>query len=188
MGYFAYAYVVEATELDDHLLISRSIYTVDLDNPGHRALFSWDQGERPEGMHSYATDSLFCDHSLQLLKGYPLKQRSNLDGVYRINEGFTPHKESDSILFHLSLPVRFVPCADRPLKQPTNPNVALHGNRIIVSYGAQGPTEVQFWIRRLQTTEEFDHFDLTRVLAVKASRSVKVETELNFGIIKFKFS
>jgi hypothetical protein len=188
MGYYAYAYIVDAYESDVDFLLTRSIYTVDLGNPGQRALFSWDQGERPEGMHAYANGALFCSNRLSLLPGYPFTKRLRRDDQYSIDEGFAPDGNG-SVLYHLTLPARFVPCPHRqPLTNPSQPNVTLRGNRLSVAYGTQGDGAVKFLVRRLQERESFADFDLDRILEVPASRSSKFEVEVNFGILKFKFS
>jgi hypothetical protein len=188
MGYFAYAYIVDAYESDVDFLLTRSIYTVDLGNPGQRVLFSWDQGERPEGMHAYANGALFCSNRLSLLPGYPLTKRLRHDGQYLIDEGFTPDTGNGSVLYHLTLPARFVPCPDRPLTNPSQPNVTLRGDRLSVAYATQGDGAIRFWVRRLQERESFADFDLDRILEIPASRSSKFEVEINLGVLKFKFS
>jgi hypothetical protein len=188
MGYFAYAYIVEVVESDVDLLLTRSVYSVDLSNPGRRALFSWDQGERVEGMQSYANGALFCSNQLSILPGYPLTRRVRRADQYLIDEGFAPQADKESVLYHLTLPAHFVPCPDRPLTNPSQPNVSRRGNRLSVTYGTQGDAAIKFWIRRLQPGESLADFDLDRVLEIPASRSSRVEVEVNLGMFKFKFS
>jgi hypothetical protein len=181
-------YIVEFVETDVDLLLTRSIYTVDLRNADHRALFSWDQGERPEGMHAYANGALLCSSKLSLLPGYPFTRLLRRAEEYFIDEGFVPKADNESILYHLTLPAHFVPCPDRPLTNPSQPNVSRREDRLSVTYGTQGDTAIKFWIRRLQPRESLADFELDRVLEIPASRSSKVEVEVNLGIFKFKFS
>jgi hypothetical protein len=189
MGYFAYAYIVDVVETDVDLLLTRSIYTVDLRDPGHRALFSWDQGERPEGMHAYANGALLCSNRLSLLPGYPFTRRMRHGDDYLIDEGFAPQADTESVLYHLTLPAHFVPCPDRPLTNPSEPNISRSDDRLSVTYAVQGSAAIKFWIRRLQPRESMEDFDLDRVLQVPVSRWTKVEAEVNIlGILKFKFS
>jgi hypothetical protein len=188
MGYFAYAYIVDVVETDVDVLLTRSIYGVGHGIPGDRALFSWDRGERPEGMHAYANGALFCSNQLSLLPGYPFTRRMRHDEQYLMDEGFAPQADHESVLYHLTLPAHFVPCPDRPLMNPSQPNVSLRGDRLSVTYGTQGDAAIKFWIRRLQPSESLTDFDLDRVLEIPASRSSKVEVEVNLGIFKFKFS
>jgi len=188
MGYFAYAYIVEAIEDETSLTTTRTVYSVDLAGPDARALFSWDQGIRPAGMHSYADGTLFCSHPLRELHGYPLVRRQPRDEAYEIEEGFLPGNEREPVLYHLLLPDRFVPRPDLPLQQPMRPNVARHKNRLIVSYGVTGRADIQFTIERLRAEASFDDYELNRVLEVPASSSTKLEVEINLGIFKLKFS
>lgn len=189
MGYFAYAYIVDVVESDVDVLLTRSIYTVDLRNPDNRALFSWDMGERPAGMHAYANGALFCTNQLSILPGYPLTRRLRRDEQYFIDESFAPQADNESVLYHLTLPAHFVPCPDRPLTNPSQPNVSRRGNRLSVTYGTQGDAAIKFWIRRLQPGESLADFDLDRVLEIPVSRSFKVELEVGLpGFFKFKFS
>jgi hypothetical protein len=188
LGFFANAYVVEVIEDDTGLSLSRTIYEVDLNKPS-RALFSWDCGERPTGMHSYADGTLFCSKELRMLPGYPFRWHAKRDDEYLIEEGFLPEQKEDPVLFHLLLPHRFVPCPDRPLEQPSKPNVARWGDRLIVSYGVFGRADIRFWIRRIADGEGFKDYDLTRVLEATPSRSIKMEIEVGIpGVFKMKFS
>jgi hypothetical protein len=95
MGFFTYAYILDASEDGAGLHLSRSIYSSRL-RPDGRSLFSWDVGERPPGMHAYANGTLFSSDELELLQGYPLRRSINreegIDSLL-IEEGFLPPKE-----------------------------------------------------------------------------------------------
>jgi hypothetical protein len=188
MGYFAYAYILEAEEDDFRLSMRRSIYEADLNSNGGRALFSWDRGERPDGMFEYAGGSLFSSQELKLLPGYPLTQHLSYDDDYRIEEGFWPQGDNDPVLYHLLLPPRFVPRPDRNLLQPSAPNVAQWGNRLVVSYGVRGGANIRFSIGRIAEQDSFGNYDLDRVLVASKSTSAKVEVEVNLGLLKLKFA
>lgn len=139
-------------------------------------------------MHAYADGALFCSNRLSILPGYPLTRRMRRDDEYLIEEGFAPQADTDSVLYHLTLPADFVPCPDRPLTNPSQPNVCPREDQLSVTYGSQGTAAIKFWIRRLQPRESFAGFDLDRVLAIPASRSYKAQFEVNLGILKFRFS
>jgi hypothetical protein len=164
MGYFAYAYVVDAVEDNVGLTVSRWVYEVEDETQEGLALFSWDQGERPPGMHSYADGSLLCAKRLRPLQGYPLIRHFNRANEYQVEEGFLPQGKEAPVLFHLLLPTRFVPRPDRPLEQPTKPNVARFGDRLVISYGIRGGADIRFWIRRMEAGEDFDTHGLDHVL------------------------
>jgi len=188
MGYFAYAYILEAEEDDTGLSMRRSVYEADLNSSGGRALFSWDRGERPDGMFEYANGSLFSSQELKLLPGYPLNLHLARDDEYSIEEGFWPRGENDPVLYHLLLPPRFVPRPDKPLLQPSSPNVSQWGDRLVVSYGVRGGTDIRFSIARLAEQGGFGDYDLGRVLVASKSTSAKVEVEINLGLLKVKFA
>jgi len=67
MGFFTYAYVLDASGDGAGLHLSRSIYCSRL-RPGGCTLFSWDVGERPPDMHAYASGTLFPSDELELLR------------------------------------------------------------------------------------------------------------------------
>jgi hypothetical protein len=185
LGYFAYAYIVEAVEDESGLAITRSIYREHLDR---RALFSWDEGERPPGMHEYADGTLFCSEQLNLLPGYPLRQRlSNDNGtpLFLMEEGFSPEYKEEPILFHILLPTRYVPRPNlTPLQQPSTPSIIKREDRLVVSYAVQGGGDIRVWIGRMAEGDGFGSYDLNRVLQAPSSTSAKVTFELNLGIVK----
>ena len=187
MGFFTYAYILDASEDGAGLHLSRSIYTSRL-RPAGRSLFSWDVGERPPGMHAYANGTLFSSDALELLPGYPLMRTISSDegtDSLLIEEGFLPSDQSAPVLFHLLLPERYVPRPNRePLQQPSQPNVLLLGDRLLISYASPVAGEIRFWIEKLQNNERMTDFDLTRILKAPSSSVVKASVELNFGIIK----
>jgi len=139
-------------------------------------------------MHVYANGTLFSSDELELLPGYPLRRtigrEEGVDSLL-IEEGFMPPDQGTPVLFHLLLPDRYVPWPNRePLQQPSQPNVLLLGDRLLISYAAPVAGDIRFWIERLQTNERMTDFDLTRILKAPSSSIVKASVELNFGIIK----
>ncbi len=187
MGYFAYAYVVEGAADNQGVTLSTSIYDGPLDRP---VLFSWGEGERSPGLHSYAGGTLHCEAVLGLLPGYPRTQRlgarpgENSDMVL-IEEAFTPPHEAEPVLFHFHLPPRFIPGRGRnPMVVPKDPSVIRHGDRLTATFATKGGGKFRFWILRLGANENFDNYDLNNIFNAPSTDTAKVSFEVNLGIVK----
>jgi hypothetical protein len=187
VGYSAYAYTVEAYAENAAVMQTVNCYRAP---GGETALFSWAQGERAPGMHEYADGSLFCDAPLQLLSGYPRRERAEAaDGLpdrVLLEHNFSARSREEPVLFHLLLPPRFVPRPNLdPLIQPSRPNIALRSDQLVVTYLSRGGADVRFWIECLQPSEKWADFDLTRVLREPATRSTKASLKFAAGPFEF---
>jgi hypothetical protein len=187
MGYFSYAYVVEGSADDQGVTLSTSIYAEHLDHP---VFFSWAEGSRSPGLHSYADGTLYSDTKLSQVPGYPrTERRGNGPGedsnLVLIEESFTPREASEPVLFHFVLPSHFVPRPDiTPLVTPSAPSVIRRGDVLTATFVAKGGGDVRFWLSRLTNDETLDDYDLDRIFNAPISKNAKVTFELNLGIVK----
>jgi len=190
MGYFSYAYVVEGFADDDGVNQSTSIYAEHLDHP---VFFSWGEGDRAPGLHSYANGTLFSDTKLTQAPGYPRTQRlgdraGESPDLVLIEENFTPRDANEPVLFHFVLPPHFVPRPDlSPLVTPSIPSVIRRGDALTATFVAKGGGDVRFWLSRLTNQTSFDDYDLYRIFNAPATKNANVTFELNLGIVKVAF-
>jgi hypothetical protein len=189
MGYFLYAYVVEAEA--DNKGVALKTTVLGSGEYGKKGLFFWSEGERPPGLFSFAGGTLHCTSDLQAVPGYPITGRhgdapGENENLIQIHEDFRPPSPVDPVIFHFVLPARFVPCPNRaPLVTPPLPSVIVRGDRLSATFVATGPADIRFWIRRLEPKERLADFDLNKLFAKPAERSAKATFEINLGVIKF---
>lgn len=187
MGYFSYAYVVECSANPDGVTLTTTV----LRAPGDKgALFLWSDGQRPEGLYSYAGGSLFCDVPLFVLPGYPRSEHRGKGvgesaDLILIEDGFRAQQDNEPVIFHFILPPRFVPRPDlKPLVTPSRSTLVQRGDRLSVTFVAKGAADVIFWVSRIRPNESFNDYDLTRLFDKPSVRSAKFSVEINFGIVK----
>jgi hypothetical protein len=187
MGYFANLYVIDASADEDGVTLSTNVFGSEI---APRAYFSWGVGQRPPGMNEYADGTIFADSPLRLLPGYPLIEACRADPDHCLLEAsFAPPANDDPVLFHVMLPLRFVPARVRePFTQPATPFLMRLGDRLIATYPAIGPAELRFWISRLPATDSLDSYDLANLFHPEARQAVKAEFEFNLGFFKVKVS
>lgn len=183
MGYFLYAYVVAGSADKNGVTLTTTVLSSPYE--GKKALFFWSEGERPPGLFSYADDTLRSTANLSVLPGYPRTQsRGDKPGenenLIQIEEDFRP-PHNDPFLFHFLLPRRFVPCPNmKPLIMPSVPSTIVRDDRLSVTFVAQGPADVRFWIKRLEPQESFADFELHRLFNKPVERTAKAW--IQFGV------
>lgn len=192
MGFFASAYIVEATRNAHGVELITSVYSTH----ERRVLFSWTSGERPRGMHSYASGTLFSSEKLRLLPGFPRKEslgNGPLESIDQclIDAEFTP-LAAEPVLFHFVLPERFVPRPSlQPLELPADPSILREGDRLVITVPTDGGTgarrRVRFWIARIENDETLADFDLRHILSPREHKAPRIGAELNLGIFKLTF-
>lgn len=185
MGYFANLYIVEVSASETTAQMRTTIYGNDI---GPVAYFCWGPGDRPEGLHSYAGGTVFCDSELKLLPGYPLDETFDDANQGLISANFTPRHRDDPVLFHFVLPERFIPRRDmKPLEQPVRPFVYTADQRIVATYPVIGAGRIQFWVTRLKQTETISDYEVHKFLHPEEEHPLKMGFEFNVGVFKLKF-
>lgn len=190
MGYFGCAYVVECSANPDGVTLTTTVLSAP---GGGRVLFLWSEGQRPEGLHPYASGSLLCNVPLSALPGYPCNEHRGKGvgesaDLILVEEGFRAQQDDEPVIFHFLLPPRFVPRRDRkPLVTPSRSSVVQRGDRLSATFVAKGAADVVFWISRLRANESFNDYDLTRLFDEPSVRSAKASMEINLGIVKVSF-
>lgn len=190
MGYFGCAYVVECSADPDGITLTTTVLSP---QGGKKVLFFWSEGQRPEGLHSYASGSLLCSARLFALPGYPSTERrggavGESADLVLVEESFQAQQNDEPVIFHFLLPPRFVPRSNRqPLVTPSRSSVVQRGDRLSATFVAKGAADVAFWMARLEANESLDDYDLTRLFDKPSVRSTKASMEINLGIVKVSF-
>jgi hypothetical protein len=188
MGYFTYAYIV-----DGQLAKSGVDFTISAYRAGDTAYFSWGAGDRPGNMTAFASGTLFCDREMRLLPGYPRVERRKKSDFKEsrfllLEESFFPRNEHEPVLFHVVLPPGYIIRRDRePFTLTKSANVAVIGDRLVVTLPSKGNVDLRFWMAPLAEGETFDDFELNKFLSVPQKDPLKVGFEINLGVFKVKF-
>jgi hypothetical protein len=188
MGYFGHLYLVEVNDHGSTVKVTTSVLGADIHHG--TAYFSWGAGDRPEGLHSYAEGTVFSDQALQLLPGYPLVESyDQAENRVLLEATFNPKHSDNPVLFHFSLPDRFVPRPNEdPLDQPSPPFVCRSKSRLTATYPVVGPATIRFWIARMDAEDSLDNYRLGKLLHPAEKRATRVEVEFNLGIFKLKLA
>ena len=191
MGFFANLYLVEAEADSSGGIVTTSVFGAE---SAPLVYFSWVQGVRDEHLYPYGDGTVFSNAKLDLLPGYPVRERfgeseNNDPNRFLLEASFQPRAAADPVLFHLVLPPRFVPQPDQePFDQPSKPFAYSRGDRLVVTYPTVGGGAIRYWVRRLPAGESFDSYDLNRAFTRAEQRPARFEFELNLGICKLKVS
>lgn len=188
MGFFSYAYIVDGQAIAGGVKFVVSAY-----ESGDMAYFSWGRGDRPKDMQPIAGDTLYCSHRLELLPGYPrVDIRENKDfyegRFLAFEESFFPRQPDAPVLFHVALPTRYVVRRGRePFTLTQSSNIALIGDRLVITTPARGGVDLRFSIAPLADDERFSDYELHKLLTRPDVTQQKLGWEVNLGVFKLKF-
>lgn len=188
MGFFSYAYIVDGQTIKDGVKFVVSAYQSD-----EVAYFSWGRGDRPKDMRPIAGETLFCSHRLALLPGYPrvdIRREKDFEKgrFLALEESFFPRQADAPVLFHIALPPGYVVRRDRePFTLTQSSNVALVGDRLVITTPARGGVDLRFSIAPLTAGEKFSDYELHKLLTKPEVKEQKLGWEVNLGVFKLKF-
>jgi hypothetical protein len=190
MGFFGHLYVAEMTAGTDAAEVVTTIYSGDI---GGRAYFSWLQGDRPQQLIPYAGGTIFANRELNVLPGYPVKQRIAYAGgpgvrnQFHFEASFHPQDVQEPVLFHLLFPPRFVPLRQQePFRQPYEPSVDLRNNRLVATYAVTGPGSISYLVANRSEQDELSSYEVSTLFTPVAKEPLKMEYEFSLGFFKVR--